>query len=248
MDQNNEKPIILAVVTVFLAFTLIYLIFLRSGSSTSLEYQDEWWSWTIIDNTFSWSSIVTWTSSISTNDRVDLRNLSWSQSTWLSTPLPKEDIATDKTISSFDMIANLRKKIDGATGLSLRYNSIKMAEILALDIKVAFSDSSNIQYGYLWTWSIDTITQIVNRLWWNIVAIETENDINTNNLRWDLVLFINIPQVTLTRTNGTEKRLLVAMIVEISNDKRLIQAPFDRYHASKSRMKQIFEQLYGKML
>ena len=164
------------------------------------------------------------------------------------TPLPKEDIATDKTISSFDMIANLRKKIDGATGLSLRYNSIKMAEILALDIKVAFSDSSNIQYGYLWTWSIDTITQIVNRLWWNIVAIETENDINTNNLRWDRVLFINIPQVTLTRTNGTEKRLLVAMIVEISDDKRIIQAPFDRYHASKSRMKQIFEQLYGKML
>jgi len=63
--------------------------------------------------------------------------------------LPKEDITIDKTTSSFDMIANLRKKIDGATGLSLRYNSIKMAEILALDIKVAFSDSSNIQYGYL---------------------------------------------------------------------------------------------------
>jgi hypothetical protein len=43
MDQNNEKPIILAVVTVFLAFTLIYLIFLRSNSSVSLgnENQDE---------------------------------------------------------------------------------------------------------------------------------------------------------------------------------------------------------------
>gem|GEM_PF-6792647 len=35
MDQNNERPVILAIVTIFLTFTLVYLIFFRQLDSSS---------------------------------------------------------------------------------------------------------------------------------------------------------------------------------------------------------------------
>ena len=80
-----------------------------------------------------------------------------------------------------------------------------------------------------------------------MLAIETENDINKNLLRWDRVLFINIPQVTFVR-QPTEQKLLVAMVVIIDDDKWIIEAKIDRYYAAKPFMKKIFEQLYWKKL
>jgi hypothetical protein len=257
MEANNEKPIIFAVVTVFLTFTLVYLAFFRT----------QWWSllWSESDDVGSGiqntslseeTLTISWVNDLDTilnNDGwVELPSnkpsTTWTISTgkigsWISTPL-----LSPQNKPQGDATSLLKKKIDSITTISPRYNSIKIAETLALDIKFAFSDTGSIQYGYLGTGSIDSISSTVKRLWWNLVAIETENDILKNSLRWDRILFINIPQVTLIRTNGSEKRLLVAFVVEIDSDKWLIQAPADRYYVSKQRMKSLFEQIYGKML
>lgn len=256
MESNNEKPIIFAVITLFLTFTLVYLAFFRNQSSSILP-SDKTLSNLTGDESFivdTWSRLNDVDAILDDNGRVDLTKpqttgsfLSGSNITPLSswtqkTTLPSVSIPVNNSFSS------LKKKVENVSGLSPWYNSIKIAETLALDIKFAFSDTWSIQYGYLGTGSIDTINQIIKRLWWNVVAIETENDISTNSLRWDRILFINIPQVTLIRTNGTEKRLLVAFVVEIGSDKWLIQAPAERYYTSKQRMKLLFENIYGKFL
>jgi hypothetical protein len=122
-----------------------------------------------------------------------------------------------------------------------------MASTLWLSVQESFVDTWSTYYAYLGTGSLDNLAATVRRLWWNVLAIETENDINKNLLRWDRILFVNIPGTTFVR-QPTEQKLLVVMIVVINNDKWLIEAKVDRYYASKLFMKSTFEQLYGKSL
>ncbi len=249
MDEHNEKPIILVIVTFFLAMTLVYIAFFRtqpelldnttpdaivdpslmSGLISQVNTGTLNLSWTLDE----WIDLSAWSTP-------PLSGLAWI-STWVSTG-NRNTISTPPSSS-----LSWKDKATTVSWIKPRYGSISMAELLWLSVKEAFVDTWSIQYGYLGTGSLDTLASTVRRLWWNVLAIETENDISKNLLRWDRILFINIPQVTFVR-QPTEQKLLVAMVVIIDNDKWLIEAKIDRYHASKKFMKSFFEQLYWKKL
>lgn len=258
MDDRTEKPIIFAIMTLFLTFVVVYMVFFRNqwddvslslssladtwtnlaaNTWTNKEISDSMSSWLTTNIVSSWLldwswSFLSWNINADEEGRVSL---------WSSSPAITGSASNDQSWE-------LKKRLSTVSGVSLWYNSIKMAETLALDVKFAFTDTGNIVYAYLGTGSRETSNEIIKRLWWNSVEIETENDIIKNLLRWDRVTFINIPSVTFVRKWTTEQKLLVTMVIEIGEDKRLIQSPFDRYHSGKKRMKTIFEILYGKIL
>ena len=229
MAYSNEKPIVLVVVTFFLALTLVYIVYFRvqsaknndtatpnnvvtqSGSqfsSTNLwdDHLSLWWSW-FITGTNQWSDMIA-AGNLSPLE-TKIRTLSW--------------------------------------GVRPRYSSISVADQLGLSYTTAFVDDYGIQYGYLGTGINNELAATVRRLWWNVLAIETRNDIISNLLRWDRVSFVNIPGTTFTQQWTTEQRLLVAMIVTIGEDRWFIQSPIDQYYVHKSDMKTHFEQIYDKV-
>lgn len=244
MNEHNEKPIILVIVTFFLAMTLVYIAFFRTqpwllnSTSTDTVVDTTLMSW-LIDNITTWTLDLSWT----LDQWIDLS--SWSNNTiswslWNTTGIL--DISSDSLSS-----ASWKDKASKISWVKPWYGSISMAELLWLSITEAFVDTWSTQYGYLGTGSLDTLASTVRRLWWNVLAIETENDISRNSLRWDRVLFINIPQVTFVR-QPTEQKLLVAMVIVIDNDKWIVESKIARYYSSKKFMKSFFEQLYWKKL
>lgn len=244
MNEQNEKPIILVIVTFFLAMTLVYIAFFRTQPELVLNTDNNTLSWDT-SSLMSWLLAGTNSGTLNLSGTLDQWIDLWSSGsitssyTWINTSTD-----TNTTISSWPV---WKSKITTLPWIKPRYGSIGMAELLGLTIKEAFVDTWSIQYGYLGTGSLDTLASTVRRLWWNVLAIETENDINKNSLRWDRVLFINIPRVTFVSL-PTEQKLLVAMVIIIDNDKWIIEAKIDRYYAAKPFMKKIFEQLYWKKL
>jgi len=242
MNEQNEKPIILVIVTFFLAMTLVYIAFFRmqpwllDSTNTDTVIDTTLMSW-LIDKVNTWNLNLSWT----LDEWIDLSvwtPLSWW--VWVST--------SGSSVSS-NLLSSVswKDKASKVSWIKPWYGSISIAELLWLSVQEAFVDTWSIQYGYLGTGSLDTLASTVRRLWWNVLAIETENDISKNLLRWDRVLFINIPQVTFVR-QPTEQKLLVVMVIVIDNDKWIVESKIARYYSSKIFMKTFFEQLYWKKL
>lgn len=259
--ENNEKPIILVVVTFFLAMTLVYITFFRRHWFWQIAVDD---IEPVLSDTGTAISDVTVPSTIESvvntgvsSPLLDFDTSWYFDSSWLLVGAWLSDLLNKSSLSGgeekdFFLGVDVdtwwwKKKIQSNAALSVWYGSIEMADSLWLPFTDAFTDTGNTYYAYLGTGTLDTLAPTVRRLWWNVLAIETKNDINKNLLRWDRILFVNIPEVTFVR-KPTDQKLLVAMIVYVGEDKWLIVAKIDRYYASKLFMKTIFEQLYGKPL
>ena len=245
MHNNNEKPIILVVVTFFLAITLVYIAFFRLQDPDPITNNDAdlniaTGTWDMSGNILSgvldeW--ITLWT-----------QNNTWSISSgWTINKTGTALLTGLLAWNTSNANSSWKDKISKISGIKPWYGAIEIVQLLWLSVTDSFVDTWSIQYGYLGTWNMDWLANNVRRLWWNVLAIETENDIIKNALRWDRILFINIPQVTFVR-EPTEQKLLVAMIVTIDSDKRIIRAPVKSYYVAKWFMKSVFEQLYGKTL
>ncbi len=233
--KSNEKPVIMIVVTLFLALILVYIIYFRikKNSDTSLD---------------SWNSLATesWSQFASSDFWMpDLE--SWSSgfvesiNLWISS-----QITSGSSASGTQQAYSDAPKVLSSFGVKPLYSDISIARQLWLRVLTSFTDQNHVLFGYLGTGTIDSLASTVKRLWWDVLAIETRNDIMKNHLRWDRVLFINIPGTTFVQ-QPTEQRLLVAMIVTMGEERRFIQAPLDQYYAHKDDMKLYFEKLYKKV-
>ena len=222
MTDSNEKPIILVVITFFLALVLVYAVYFRLQEGKNLDTPPNW------DNsnvTQSWSQFAS--SNLGTWD-------SWQQNLW-----------TTVTADLSPLEVKIREL--ASDGVKPWYASLSIAEQLDIPLQTAFTDTSGILYGYLGTGTQNELADRVRRLWWNVLAIETRNDILSNLLRWDRVLFVNIPGITFVQQQWIEQRLLVAMIIYMGEDSWFIQSPVDQYYAHKADMKSHFEKIYNKV-
>lgn len=218
MTTSNEKPIILVVVTFFLALILVYVVYFRVQNAK--------------ENSQNPSTTPT---------------VTWSGSQFASTDL--WEISGHNEITSGDIVvvdnlSPMEQKIRTITTIKPRYAKISVADELGIDIRYSFSDEWGIQYWYLWTGLNIDLAPVVRRLWWTVLAIQTRNDIMKNLLRWDRILYINIPGTTFVQQWWIEQKLLVVMIVDMGEDRWFIQIPFDQYYAHKEDMKKHFESLY----
>lgn len=173
--------------------------------------------------------------------------LSWDQArTWSLWGDVTDDENRASSIPSVQDLSPLENKVRGMgiQGVKPRYASISVAEQLAIKYQFAFTDEHNIRYAYIGTWISSDLASRIRRLWGDTLALETQNDILSNLLRWNRVQFINIPELTYTTNQGEVEREVVAIIVDIEQDKRFVQAPIDKYYAHKEDMKWYFEYLY----
>ncbi len=220
---SNEKPIILVVVTFFLALILVYIVYFRVQSAKNDSEQ-----WDI-------HSIVTESGSqFASSDFGTGQNM---------------NIITGDSLITTDLSSHeIKIRELASVGIRPWYSSLSLADQLGIKILYAFTDEYDIQYGYLGTGSaLNDLASTVRRLWWNVLAIETRNDILENLLRWDRISFVNIPGTTFVQQWTVQQKLLVAMIVQMGEDRWFIQSPIDQYYAHKAEMKSYFEKIYDKV-
>lgn len=229
---SNEKPIILVVVTFFLALTLVYIVYFRIKSEKNESEQST------VNTTVTQSG----SQFASSNFGSGIDYTTGVITTWAIVSGDDSFVAAD--LSPLEL--KIRSLAD--VGVKPLYSSISLADQLWLKIIHAFTDQYGVQYGYIGTGSsLNDLAPTVRRLWWNVLAIETRNDIMNNLLRWDRVSFVNIPGTTFVQQWSVQQRLLVAMIVQMGEDRWFIQSPIDQYYAHKSNMKSYFEKIYDKV-
>ncbi|AKH32465.1 hypothetical protein XF24_00100 [candidate division SR1 bacterium Aalborg_AAW-1] len=229
MTTSNEKPIILVIVTFFLALILVYVVYFRVQSAKDVSGQDD-------------DSMLTQSGSQFSSTSFDTSGASQDTNSFQSGSSTSGDSIIAQTLSPLE--TKIRELSTG--GIKPLYAAISVADQLGLTIKTAFTDQVGIQYGYIGTGSLDELAPTVRRLGGNVLAIETRNDIMSNLLRGDRVAFVNIPGTTFVQQQGVEQKLLVAMIVTMGEDRWFIQSPIDQYYAQKANMKSYFEKLYDK--
>lgn len=121
-------------------------------------------------------------------------------------------------------------KINYLSWTQLYYWILESVEKLWISYKYILKDSKNIYYVFLWDNKYDLV-DITRKLWWNIYAMNTEQEILKNQLFGEKIAFINIPEY---------KNKLVLMLVNIDNQNWLLQLNYDIYHKSKSYLKSLF--------
>ncbi len=115
------------------------------------------------------------------------------------------------------------------SGTQRYYGPIKIIEKLGIKYQYALKDSKNIYYIYLWDYNYDFDT--LARLWSGNVYKMTEQAIIKNNLFWEELSFINLPDYQ----NQT-----VIILVHTNQERRLIQIDYAIYHQSKQYLKNLF--------
>lgn len=161
---------------------------------------------------------------------------------WSSWDIIIDDIRTGDVVSSWDSALRLwwmsvternlliTQWIPILSGTESYFEQVESFDRIGVVPRMVFVlPKDKIYFGLLSTWEYNR-TRIARSLQWNALAFITEKDILKNNLPWESVTFINIPQY---------KEKLVIMIVNINNNKRIIELPRKYYHQSKDKLKNI---------
>lgn len=119
----------------------------------------------------------------------------------------------------------------GALSWTKRYYwPIDSIEKLWISYQYALKDPKDIYYVFLWDFTIN-IDYIVRKLWGTTYSMVSEQEIIDNQLFWEKVTFINLPEY---------KDKLVIMIITLDDKQRLIQIGYPIYHQSKGYLKTLF--------
>ncbi len=181
------------------------------------------------ENLLTWTSVITWNWLSNSGD--NLIPIPWFKSE------PNIDI-----VSSGNGDNNIKSNLKILSWTKPFFGEIEVTKTLWLQYKYILEDKKWIYYVYMGTWVYD-YEKNAKLLWWNVVYIRTELDLQKNNLPWDMVIFVNIPNITYIKSPKF-KRLLVFMIVYFGKEQRVVQIPYDIYYKNKKYIKKLFNDLY----
>lgn len=119
------------------------------------------------------------------------------------------------------------------SGTKLRYGLVDSIEKLGISYQYALKDDQWIYYIYLGKNSKLDIEGVVKKLGGTVKTILREDEIIKNNLFWDKVSYINLPEY---------KDKKVIMLVNIDGSDWLLQLDYATYYTSKSYLKTLFNQ------
>ena len=117
------------------------------------------------------------------------------------------------------------------SGTKLRYGLVDSVEKLGISYQYALKDDQNIYYVYLGKNSNIDLESTVKKLGGTVKTILREDEIIKNNLFWDKVSYINLPEY---------KDKKVIMLVNIDGSDWLLQLDYATYYTSKSYLKTLF--------
>lgn len=209
----------------FLALMIVYIVWYQvkwNELKNKIQTEDSWSGIQII--TMTWNTEVD--SGIIEEKVVTMftgTQVSWTISTG-------KVLINTWTLSSASGTMKKNDAIKMLSGTSIYYWPIAIIEQLGIKYQYALTDSSGIWYIYLGTPSYD-FASIARALKGNIYTMATEQEIITNKLFWNKVVFINIPEY---------KDKQVIMLIYMNDGIWLIQSDYALYHKSKARIKSLF--------
>ncbi len=264
--MNENKLIRIVLLILFLWLFFVYIVFFNlkrqkdnlgnsistgtviinnSNQNTNFKQKNNSWldvvvfSWDKDTNKFvnsTWSQI----SNQKSWNQNDLKNSI--ENTWEDLiPLPwfVNDDSQQWIIDTnqLDVLPNL-------SGTEAFFGEIEVTKTLWLEYKYILKDKDWIYYVYMWTWVYD-YEKNVKLLWWDIFYLRTELDLLKNNLPWDLVMFINIPNITYIKSPKFQRQM-VFMVIYFKESQRVLQVPYEVYHKKKKHIKKIFNEIYSQ--
>ena len=116
------------------------------------------------------------------------------------------------------------------SGTDLYFWVVDSFEKLGLNPEYILKDRREIYYAFFDKEPTD-LKKIVQKLGGNIYVMATESEILKNELFWNKISYINLPEY---------KTKLVVLLLEVDQKYRLLQIPYSKYHTSKSYLKTLF--------
>ena len=119
------------------------------------------------------------------------------------------------------------------SGTKIRYGVVDSVEKLWLSYQYALKDNQGMYYVYLGKNTTFDIESIVKKLGGTVYNILREDELLKNNLFWEKVSYINLPEY---------KNKKVVMLVTLDGAMRLFQVDYTKYYTSKTYLKTLFNQ------
>ena len=119
------------------------------------------------------------------------------------------------------------------SGTKIRYGVVDSVEKLWLSYQYALKDNQGMYYVYLGKNTTFDIESIVKKLGGTVYTILREDELLKNNLFWEKVSYINLPEY---------KNKTVVMLVTLDGAMRLFQVDYAKYYTSKTYLKTLFNQ------
>lgn len=207
----------------FLALMIVYIVRYQVKGvelKNKIQKEDEW------------SGVQIVTISGSEQSESGIWEDDWTSLTGLTQATGKTVIQTwlTGTASLSSGVIKKNDTIKVLSGTSIYYWPIAIIEQLGIKYQYALTDSSWVRYIYLGTPSYD-FASIARALKGNIYVMATEQEIISNKLFWNKVVFINLPEY---------KDKQVIMLVYMNDGIWLIQVEYSIYHKAKTRIKSLF--------
>ncbi len=234
LTEKNDKNIIgNAMIVLFLSLLIVYVIRYQTGWSNRQTTRPDTNPSTITDtlviNPIQWTNtdtIMTMTDTEQTQTGTqNIQDNQWWQITEEEL-VSVETIEEDTQDATTEIPNNTMKVLSGTT---LYFWPIEWIDKLGISYAYALRDDRNIYFVRLE--NEPNLSAIARSLWWTLYTMNTETEIMRNELFGNRITFINIP---IYRDNK------VLMYVEVWQEKRLLQIPFNIYHQSKSYLQNLF--------
>jgi len=258
MENYSEKKVIkLSMIVLFLSLMIIYVLFYHmKGKSLSINTETATSNiQKTINQTNSQPELIainkTWNTEITENntpnntgdqfsaefyERYENQIQSWTnnpneiQIIEIETPEKENSDENHNNEENHNWIQT--NNIINLSWTNFYHGPIESIEKLWISYPYALKDEKDIYYINLGENNYD-FAELVRQLNGYLYVINTEQELLKNNLFGNKVTYINIPEY---------KDKIVIMLIELNNQKRLIQVSYTIYHESKEHIKSVFSQ------
>ena len=236
--EREKKLVSLCLCILFVAFIVVYsLLYQVKGQELLAKMQAD----------LEKKTIQTWTTQISTwetqifsleLDKVNTGSSTAELTSWVN----NSNIATtgvdakpvveeqNQNASTDDASTPQEQEFLMLSGTDLYFWVVDSFEKLGLNPEYILKDRREIYYAFFDKEPTD-LKKIVQKLGGNIYVMATESEILKNELFWNKISYINLPEY---------KTKLVVLLLEVDQKYRLLQIPYSKYHTSKSYLKTLF--------
>ncbi len=236
--EREKKLVSLCLCILFVAFIVVYsLLYQVKGQELLAKMQAD----------LEKKTIQTWTTQVSTGetqifslelDKVNTGSSTAELTSWVNNsnivttgvdakPVVEEQ---NQNASTDDASASQEQEFLMLSGTDLYFWVVDSFEKLGLNPEYILKDRREIYYAFFGKEPTD-LKKTVQKLGGNIYVMATESEILKNELFWNKISYINLPEY---------KTKLVVLLLEVDQKYRLLQIPYSKYHTSKSYLKTLF--------
>ena len=226
--EREKKLVSLCLCILFVAFIVVYsLLYQVKGQELLAKMQADLEEKTIETQIFSLEldKVNTGSSTAELTSWVNNSNI-------VTTGVDAKPVVQEQNqnASTDDASTSQEQEFLMLSGTDLYFWVVDSFEKLGLNPEYILKDRREIYYAFFDKEPTD-LKKTVQKLGGNIYVMATESEILKNELFWNKISYINLPEY---------KTKLVVLLFEVDQKYRLLHIPYSKYHTSKSYLKTLF--------